>query len=291
MASMSVTPVDATLGAIVLGVDLTRLDRHGWDQIEAAFNQYAVLIFPGQRLNNEQQVEFALRFGPLEKIGDSHGILPFTNAHRDGKTLRDSRDSLMLTMKGNEEWHTDSSYMRVAAKASILSARVLPTSGGQTEWADMRAAYDALPEEMKQRVGHLSARHSYSYSQAKVGQNLGSGDYGASSGADPYRPLVKIHPATGRPSLFIGRHAFGIGGLTAARSERLLHDLLEFACQPPRVYFHEWRVGDVAVWDNRGVLHRVKPWDPHEIRTMIHTRIRGDEATEAAELISGPPVS
>ena len=146
----------------------------------------------------------------------------------------------------------------------------------------MRAAYDALPPAMRERIATLSAHHSLAYSQAKIGHTQRTkGFYGFSDAPPPLRPLVKIHPSTGRPSLFIGRHAYGIPGLSDDESEALLAELLAVACQPPRVYAHPWQVGDLVVWDNRCVLHRARPYDVTEVRVMKHTRIQGDPVTEA----------
>jgi alpha-ketoglutarate-dependent taurine dioxygenase len=188
----------------------------------------------------------------------------------------------MGILRGNEGWHTDSSYMPIAAKASILSAERVPTRGGQTEWADMRAAFDALAPETKNRIESLAAHHSLVHSQAEIGETApASFKYGYEGHAPPLRPLVKRHPVTGRCSLFIGRHAYGIPGLGEDESRRLLDELLAFACQPPRLLAHRWQAGDVAIWDNRCVLHRARPWDQAEPRVMHHTRIAGEPATES----------
>jgi alpha-ketoglutarate-dependent taurine dioxygenase len=284
---LTIEPVDATLGAVVTGVRLASLDEPTWSEIEAAFHEYAVLVFPGQRLSSGEQKAFGRHFGELEDLSGGRaepGLTPISNQKADG-TLLDPEHPVSYILRGNEGWHTDSSYMPLAAKASMLSAHVLPSRGGTTEWADMRAAYDALPVDLRERVDALSAHHSLEYSQAKVGQtgvSSDSGMYGFHGGPAPLRPLVKIHPATGRPSLFIGRHAHAIPGLSDEESEQLLDQLMTFACQPPRVYEHRWQVGDIVVWDNRCVLHRARPWDPSEARVMKHTRISGDPATEAA---------
>ena len=282
MGSLVVEPVDATLGAVVTGVRLADLDDETWSEVEAAFHEHAVLIFPGQHLTSEEQRAVGLRFGPFDELGDGRGLTPISNVDRDGRLL--APDSPVLgILQGNEGWHTDSSYMPVSAKASILSAHVVPSVGGQTEWADMRAAYDALSDDMKARVANLTACHSLVYSQGRIGRtDAPAGAYGYHDGPAPRRPLVKVHPVTGRPSLFIGRHAYGVLGLTEGESEALLDQLVDFACQPPRVHTHDWRVGDVVVWDNRCVLHRVRPWDPAQPRVMKHTRIAGDPETESS---------
>ena len=266
----------ATLGATVRGLRLAGLDDESWRVIDDAFLSYAVLIFPGQHLSEDEQLAFARRFGQLEP---GLTMAPISNVTPEGE-VRPADGPVMQMLRGNEGWHTDSSYMPLSAKASMLSAHVVPRSGGATEWADMRAAYDSLDDEMKQRIAPLSAFHSIRYSQAQLGfADAIDGAYGYDVKDTPLRPLVKVHPVTKRPALYIGRHAHAIPGLTADESTQLLADLLAFACLPPRVYTHHWTRGDIAVWDNRCVLHRACGYDYNEPRVMKHTRISG-EATE-----------
>ncbi len=282
MSELKIEPSEATLGAVVSGVDLSELDDSDWRTIEAGFHDRAVLVFPGQHLSSRDQVAFGRRFGEIEHLFGDAGIIPISNQRLDGSLMED-HEPPMQVMLGNEGWHTDSSYMPLAAKASILSAHVLPPSGGETEWADMRAAYEALDSTLRERVAELSAYHSIRYSQARIGHtNTNEGLYGYHDGDPPRRSLVKFHPVSGRPALFIGRHAYGIPGLDAAESETLLDDLLAFACQPTRIYQHRWQPGDIAIWDNRCVLHRARPYDHSQARVMKHTRIAGDPATETA---------
>ena len=281
----TVTPIKASFGAVITGVELGNLDDSTWADLEAAFLQYAVLIFPGQHLDPAAQAVFAERFGEIEPLTPDPKLktAPLTNMRRGG-ALADPQEDPSLVLRGNEEWHTDSSYMPLAARASVLSAHVVPSSGGQTEWADMRAAYDALDPAMHERIAELSAYHSYYRSQAKIGHLAKPGTgYGFHEEGSPLRPLVKRHPVTGRPALYIGRHAYGIPGLDPEESQRLLEDLLHFACQAPRVYRHEWKPGDLAIWDNRSVLHRARPYDQGEPRMMMHTRVAGDPRTEWAQ--------
>jgi alpha-ketoglutarate-dependent taurine dioxygenase len=272
---------DATLGAVVTGVRLAALDPADWRAIESAFHAHAVLIFPGQCLRADEQVSFARRFGEIEHIVAGVDTVPISNRRRDGSLYADDEGPMRI-LRGNEGWHTDSSYMPLAAKASVLSAEVVPSRGGETEWADMRAAYESLEPALRERIGGLSAYHSLRYSQARIGHgDRGDFAYGFSVDEPPLRPLVKVHPATGRPSLFVGRHAYGIPGLEPAESARLLDSLVEQACRPPRTLRHAWQPGDVVIWDNRCVLHRARPWDHAEARVMHHTRIAGDPATES----------
>ena len=286
----TITPTGATLGAIITNLSLDNLSDEAWYAVEAAFHKYAVLIFPAQFLDEAAQRDFAKRFGNL--IIEA---LRFSSEKDDG-SLRSENDPVMKLYRGNEDWHTDSSFQRVSAKVSLLSAVKVPSSGGQTQWADMRSAYDILDQNTRQKIASLNACHSLYHSQQKVGgaqtttteglQELHGETDAVYQPPDknhvPVRPLVKVHPVTGRPALFIGRHAHGIDGISTAESVRLLDELAEFACQAPRIYSHDWKVGDIVIWDNRCVLHRVKAWPLDSSRVMLHTRVGGNPSTEGA---------
>jgi len=271
-----------TLGASVTGVDLRTLTKAEWPVIAQAFAEHALLVFPAQHLDDDAQLAFARRFGDIEVLVEGKTTIAISNRGEQGQPLRDDSVFMQL-LRGNEGWHTDSSYMPLAAKASVLSARVVPEAGGETEWADMRAAYDALDVDMQARLERLSAFHSLFYSQSRIGAVAKVGDYyGFNAGDAPRRPLVKVHPETGRRALFIGRHACNIPGMETAESEAFLDALMDFACRAPRVYRHRWQAGDIVVWDNRCLLHRARPYDYREPRVMMHTRIRGNPDTESA---------
>ena len=289
--AVDVAPLEATLGASVTGVPIGRLEERDWRTIEDAFHEHAVLILPGQHPSHAEQVAFGRRFGEFDPLVAATGRVAISNRRPDG-SLRDAEDPLKQILLGNEGWHTDSSYMPISAKASLLSAEVVTEEGGETEWADMRAAFDALDEATRKRIAPLAAYHSLEHSQVKAGYSANAGGgyrYGLDVEEAPLRPLVKRHPVTGREALFIGRHAFGIPGLAPDESEALLDELLAFACQPPRVYRHTWAQGDLVVWDNRCVLHRARPYDPGVPRIMHHTRIAGDPESEAG--LSPEPAS
>ncbi len=280
----TITPIDATLGATITDIDLAQLDEPTWNCVEDAFHEYAVLVFPAQNLTGDAQVAFSGRFGEIEllRADPDAKTVSISNQKQDGSVLQPDEHRYQ-TLRGNEGWHTDSSYMPLAAKASVLSAQVVPPAGGETELADMRAAYDALPADRKEQIDDLSAYHSLYQSQAKIGFIVETGaGYGYHTSGAPLRPLVKTHPVTGRKSLFIGRHAFRIPGLDDRQAEILLDDLLAFACRPPRVYRHVWRPGDVVIWDKRCVLHRARPYDYGQARVLRHTRVAGDPASELA---------
>ena len=280
--NMKIEPSDASLGAYVSKVSLASLTDAEFEQIYEAFLEYALLIFPEQHLTEQQQQTFAERFGEIEILIEGLKTIPVSNKPEHGKTFG-SDDHRTKLLKGNEGWHTDSSYMPLSAKASVLSAHVLPKNGGQTEWADMRDAFERLDESEKDRLLTLNAYHSYFHSQAKVGHHVKVGaGYGFFAGEPPLHPLVKIHPETRRPALFLGRHIKGIEGMSEAQSESLITELTSFACQAPRLLMHQWSLGDVVVWDNRCVLHRARPYDMRQERVMMHTRVSGDPVTESA---------
>ena len=287
---MTVTPVDATLGAVVTGVDLANIGDETWAVIHAAFLDYGVLVFPGQRLDEHSQGAFALRFGDVEQLSPKQqgATIEFTNRKPDG-SLAGPQEQAYKLMKGNEGWHTDSTYMPLASKAGMLYAVVVPPEGGETEFADMRAAWEALDKTMQARLEKLSAYHSLYYSQQQIGfvhktdQVYGFHDKGA-----PLRPIIKTHPETGRKSIYTGRHAHDIPGMSKEDSKALLDKLMEDACRPPRLYKHAWTPGDLVVWDNRCLMHRARPFDMRLPRVLRASRISGDPQTELAPTVADP---
>jgi len=282
--TIRIRPIDATLGAIVSGVDIEHLDDRTWSEIDDAFLQYGVLVFPGQQLSDDGQGAFARRFGDLEKLHPKQpgATLMISNKKADGTVARPDETQYQV-LKGNEGWHTDSTYMPLASKAAMLYALVLPPTGGETEFADMRAAWDALDPATQKKLEGLSAYHSLYYSQSRLGYTHTTDNfYGFHDKGAPLRPLVKTHPQTGRKSIYTGRHAHAVPGMSAAESERFLDELLAFACQPPRTYLHHWTLGDLVVWDNRCLMHRARPYDATHPRVLRGCRVSGDPATELA---------
>ena len=282
--SYNVTPTDATIGAAITNIDLRKLDDDTWSNLYADFLKFGMLIFPEQNLSNDEQGEFAARFGEPEKLNPKQKgpNVAISNQKADGSVAQPDEYQYQI-LKGNEGWHTDSTYMPLASKVAMLSARVLPPAGGETEFADMRAGWDALDEATQAKLEGLSAYHSLYYSQEQAGFKHETDHlYGLHDKGAPLRPIVKTHPETGRKSIYTGRHAYGIPGLSPEESEALLTKLLEDACQPPRVYRHTWTVGDLVVWDNRCLMHRACPFDESHPRVLRGTRIAGDPASELA---------
>lgn len=275
---MDIQRTDATLGAIVTGIRLGRLDDAAFQTIEAAWLEHAVLIFPDQNLSDEEHLAFSRRFGAMEKglrASQGTGLGRLTNV-KDGEIV--PPDHLQRRFqRGNMEWHSDSSYKRVGAKASLLAAHVVPDEGGETEWADMRAAYTALDSKLQARLESAMAVHSFRYSHTwHGGLELLSGD--ELERLPPVEhPVVRVHPQTGKRSLFVGRHASHIVGEDVESSRALLRELTEEACRPPRTYKHRWRPGDLVMWDNRCVLHRGHPWPGDAARVMVRTTVAGEE--------------
>jgi alpha-ketoglutarate-dependent taurine dioxygenase len=282
--TLEIEPVDATFGAVVRGVELRSLDDETWDALHRAWLEHALLVFPAQFLTREEQDAFALRFGDLE-----FKATPISNIGRDGHVHSEPDDDVVKSLRGNEGWHHDSTYMPLQAKGAVFSAEIVPADGADTGWADMRAAYEALDDDTRRLVDGLCAYHSLYYSQGRAGylpskKNASGGydQYGYHDAEPSLRPLVKVHPDTGRPNLLIGRHAYGIPGLDPVASEQLLDRLCEEACQPPRVHHHHWTEGDAVVWDNRRLMHRGTPFDMTQPRRMWHTRIAGEPDSELA---------
>jgi alpha-ketoglutarate-dependent taurine dioxygenase len=283
--AFSLQALPGTFGAVVTDISLARLGEQEFAELYAAWLDYALLIFPGQHLDDEEQVAFARRFGDLVEGLEAAEI---SNVLPDG-SLRDAPDDdMMKIIRGNMHWHQDNTYMPIQAKGAVFSARVVPKSQGDTAFADMRAAWASLDKPTQQKLGSLSAYHSLVHSQRELGEDTKSEDseyigYGLDVEEVPLRSLVKVHPETGQPTLAVGRHAYGIPGLSAAESASLLVELIDFAVgDDSRVYQHRWRAGDVVVWDNRCLMHRACPWDYAEPRVMLHSRIAGDPQTEKA---------
>jgi alpha-ketoglutarate-dependent taurine dioxygenase len=277
----SVAPLDATFGAMVTDLKLTDLSETDFAALYDTWLEYALLVFPGQHLSNDEQIAFAKRFGALE-----FDLTPLSNVRQDGSVRTDDADDMVKVLKGNMGWHTDSTYMPVQAKGAVFTAHVVPSAGGETGWADLRAGYQELDGDTKARIAGLSAYHSLYHSQKAFGmpkkKDSEYSGYGFFNQDPPLRPLVKIHPETQQPAMTIGRHAYGIPGLSETDSKKLLADLVDFTCQAPRTYHHTWTPGDAVVWDNRCLLHQARPWDMNEPRVMYHSRIAGDQQSEFA---------
>ena len=268
--AITVQPITPTFGAevgdVVLGRPLAAADLA---DIRAAFTKYAVLVFPDQHFDDDSQLDFARNFGPLEttvfKARKEHKLRLHENMADVGNLDAENRilaanDRQRLYNLGNRLWHTDSSFKRLPAYCSMLHARSIPPLGGQTEFADMRAAYDALPEATKRRIVGLVAEHSIMHSRAK----LGFGDFDESE-REAFKPvpqvMVRRLQDSGRMSLYIASHIGAIRGLADAEAKALVDELTAHATQRQFVYSHRWRVNDLVIWDDRCTMHRGMEFD------------------------------
>ena len=281
---MDVRPLHPDCVAEIRGVDLSRsLDPAVFAGIEAAFERYAVLVFPGQPLTDEQQVAFSRGFGPLEVNPNYAGarlriradMADISNLGHDGRVLA-REDPLNLFNLGNQLWHTDSSFKHLPAKCSLLSARELPLPGpmgaGETEFADLRAAWDALPERRRRELEGLVVEHSIFCSRSR----LGFAEFNAEIQRQlpPVRQaLVRHHPASGRTCLYLASHASHVIGRPAEEGRALIDELIAFATGPQFVHRHSWTVGDLVIWDNRCTMHRGRPYDDTQRRVLHRTTV------------------
>jgi alpha-ketoglutarate-dependent taurine dioxygenase len=276
-----------TFGAVVRELALAKLSSDAFAELYEAWLHHGLLIFPEQHLSRSEQIAFAERVGPLVPGLEA---APISNLRADG-TLRDAPDDdMMKIIRGNMEWHQDNTYMPVQAKGAVFSAQIVPRTGGETAFADLEAAWDALNPSLKARCEGLRAYHSLVESQRRLGESTKAKGseymgYGLDVAGSPLRPLVKTHPETGRKSLVVGRHAYAVQGVADDDALALLHALLEHVvAAPERVVEHDWQAGDVVLWDNRRLLHRAQPWDFSEPRVMTHSRLAGNPETEGAPL-------
>ncbi|MEM6622174.1 MAG: TauD/TfdA family dioxygenase [Pseudomonadota bacterium] len=245
--------------------------------LQAALDRYGVLVFHGAPMSQERQVAWARQFGRLEGEGKNVGVIQTGIARRTVTELADisnldekgavlgQQDRRRMFALGNQLWHTDSSFKAIPAKYSALHAHSVTPEGGETQFADMRAAYDALPQRMKERVDGLVAEHSIFCSRAKLGFTDFSDDERASL-PPVHRPVVRVHPPTGRKTLYLASHASHILGMEVPDGKMLLRELMEHATQREFVHTHTWEVGDCVIWDNRCTLHRGRPYDEANYR-------------------------
>ena len=282
--ALEVTPLHPTLGAEVRGVDLTRqVLPEVFAEIEAAFNRYGILVFPEQPVTDGQQIAFSQLFGPLEVNPNYAGakmrlrpdVADISNLDAEGRVLaRDDRRNLFNL--GNQLWHTDSSFKRIPAKCSLLSARELPSlgpmGGGETEFADLRAAWDALPEARRRELVGLVVEHSIFRSRSQIGFADFNDEIFKQLPPVP-QALVRHHPASGRTSLYLASHASHIIGWPVEEGRELIEELIAFATQPQFVYQHRWTAGDLVIWDNRCTMHRGRPYDDTQRRVLHRTTV------------------
>jgi alpha-ketoglutarate-dependent 2,4-dichlorophenoxyacetate dioxygenase len=288
---LSIRPTDPVnrpdFAGEVSGIDLRQTMTQGQvGEIVTGMDKYAVLVFHDQQIDDGQQLAFSRNFGTLEianadiRRDEDRRLAPevadVSNLGKNNDIMsRDDRRRLFSL--GNMLWHSDSSFKPTPAKYSLLHARVLPSKDGNTEFADMRAAYDALDDDMKAEINDLVCEHSQQYSRGILGFDF-TEDERRRNPPVPQR-LVRRHPGSGRRSIFLSAHAGAIRGMPMPEARALLRDLTEHATQRKFVYAHQWQVGDLVMWDNRAMMHRARRYDPSEVRELHRTTVADDRPT------------
>ena len=264
--TIKVTPLMPGFAARIAGVDAARASDADVGAVKAAMVEYGVVVLPDQRLTEEEQVAWGARFGPLDSNplarnsynkGMRDDLLGVANAGADGKPF-EATDRRRLLDMGNKFWHTDSSFKAVTAHLSMLYGIRVATEGGETQFADMRAAYDALSPDMRDLVEGLVAEHSATHARVMLGFDDWNADQLADLGRVFAHDLVRTLPESGRRSLYLSSHAARISGLPTPVGRMLLHELTELATTQDNVYTHSWRTNDLVIWDNRCTMHRLR---------------------------------
>jgi alpha-ketoglutarate-dependent 2,4-dichlorophenoxyacetate dioxygenase len=290
---MDIVPLGPGFAAELRGVTLGDIaaDDASYAAARAAFEQHSVLVFRGQQVTDEGQLAFSRRFGPPEvtKVGSlgtgSHFVI-LSTIGPDGKVVSPDH-RLAMRNKANQLWHTDSSFKRVPALTSVLSARVIPARGGETEFVSTRLAFERLDPGSRKKLANSFAWHDYAHSRGQIAADLASPEERAALPPQCWRMVWK-NPANGRSALYLASHAYAVEGMDATAGKKLIDELMAAATAPGTSYVHEWRAGDVVMWDNRATMHRGRPWPAHEARFMVRTTI---SATAADGLESMRPPS
>jgi alpha-ketoglutarate-dependent 2,4-dichlorophenoxyacetate dioxygenase len=280
---MDVVPLGPGFAAELRGVTLKDVvsDEVAYAATRTAFEEHSVLVLRGQAVTDELQLAFSRRFGPPEvtKVGSqgtgSHFVI-LSTIGPDGKVVpSDHRQA--LRSKANQLWHTDSSFKRVPALTSILSARVIPARGGETEFVSTRLAFERLDVGQRNRLENSFAWHDYAHSRGQISADLASPEERAALPPQCWRMVWK-NPVHGRGAIYLASHAYAVEGMEAAAGKKLIDELMQAATAPGTSYQHQWRSGDVVMWDNRATMHRGRPWPAHEARLMVRTTISATEA-------------
>lgn len=281
-----VRPLTPKIGAEIRGLDLSKgLSEETMEDVRRVWLEHVVAVFPDQDVNDDQHIEFSERIGALELINMSAlqmdgrpEIYKATNLDENDEIMVDDHPILTIN-RGNQKWHSDSSFKSVPATASMLRAYIVPEEGGNTEFANMAAAYDALDDDTKELCDGLVAIHDFYWSRRDVEEQAFTQE--ERDAIPPVRhPLIRVHPETGRKAIYAGSHTREIEGWDMERSRALIDRLIAHATQPEFTYSHKWNIGDMVLWDNRAALHRGMAFDDQRAKRRLHrTTIAGDGPT------------
>jgi alpha-ketoglutarate-dependent 2,4-dichlorophenoxyacetate dioxygenase len=290
---MDIIPLHKGFAAELRGVTLADVaaDDAAYKEVRAAFEEHSVLLFRDQDVTDETQIAYSRRFGPLEvtKVG-SEGTgtnLVILKTLDDNGNVVPEDHRLALRNKANQLWHTDSPFKRLPALASVLSSRIIPGRGGETEFVSTRLAFERLDPALRTRLENSFAWHDYAYSRGKIAPGLASPEERAALPPQCWR-LVWKNPVNGRGAVYLASHAYAIEGMEDAAGKKLLAELMTAATAPGLSYVHTWHKGDVVMWDNRATMHRGRPWPANEPRYMVRTTISAS-AADGLESMRAPP--
>ena len=290
---MQIVPLGPGFGAELRGVTLQEIaaDDAAYAAARAAFEEHSVLVFRGQRVTDEIQLAFSHRFGPPEvtkvgSLGTGTNFVTISTIGEDGKVVPPDH-RLALRNRANQLWHTDSSFKVVPALTSVLSARIIPERGGETEFASTRLAFERLDPALREKIQNSFAWHDYAHSRGQIAPDLATPVERAALPPQCWRMVWK-NPTNGRSAIYLASHAYAVEGMEPAAGKKLIDELMSAATAPGTSYLHGWRSGDVVMWDNRATLHRGRPWPAHEARHMVRTTISATEADGLASMRAPP---
>jgi len=290
---MQIVPLGPGFGAELRGVTLQEIaaDDAAYAAARAAFEEHSVLVFRGQRVTDEIQLAFSHRFGPPEvtkvgSLGTGTNFVTISTIGEDGKVVPPDH-RLALRNKANQLWHTDSSFKAVPALTSVLSARIIPERGGETEFASTRLAFERLDPASREKIENSFAWHDYAHSRGQIAPDLATPVERAALPPQCWRMVWK-NPVNGRSAIYLASHAYAVEGMERAAGKKLIDELMSAATAPGTSYLHGWRSGDVVMWDNRATMHRGRPWPAHEARHMVRTTISATEADGLAAMRAPP---
>jgi len=282
-APMEIVPLGPGFAAELRGVTVADIASNdaAYAAARAAFEEHSVLVLRGQEVTDEAQLAFSRRFGPPEvtKVGSlgtgTHFVI-LSTIGEDGNVVP-ADHWLALRNKANQLWHTDSSFKSVPALTSVLSARIIPARGGETEYVSTRLAFAQLDVGLRNKLENSFAWHDYAHSRGQIAPDLASPGERAVLPPQCWR-LIWKNPVNGRSALYLASHAYAVEGMEPAAGKKLLDELMDAATAPGTSYQHSWRSGDVVMWDNRATMHRGRPWPAHEARHMVRTTISATAA-------------
>lgn len=280
---MEIVPLAPGFAAELRGVTIQDVaaSEATYATVRAALEEHSVLVLRGQDVSDDAQLAFSRRFGPLEvtkigSLGYRTNLVVLKTLDEKGDVVPEDH-RLALENKANQLWHTDSSFKSVPALASVLSSRVVPARGGETEYVSTRLAFERLDPALQRRLEDSFAWHEYAYSRSKIAPDLAGPAERAALPPQCWR-LVWQNPVNGRKALYMASHTYAIEGMEPEAAQALLGELTRAATAPGASYLHSWREGDVVMWDNRAVMHRGRPWPAGEPRHMVRSTISATAA-------------